>query len=76
MSWTLSALNSIPGINNLMQNAYFRQSVNDISGYRRPKLPGAKGGNSGIKGGKGKGGKNKRNQRMGKMRRQKHKGKK
>jgi len=53
-----------------------KQSVNDISGYRRPKLPGAKGGNSGIKGGKGKGGKNKRNQRMGKMRRQKHKGKK
>merc|ERR1719208_513899 len=52
-----------------------KQSVNDISGYRRPKLPGAKGGNAGVKGGKGKGGKNKRNQRMGKMRRQKHKGK-
>ena len=44
----------------------FRDSVNDISGYKRPKLPGAKNGPK-------QGGKNKRNQRMGKMRRQKSK---
>lgn len=43
-----------------------KDSVNDISGYKRPKLPGAKNGPK-------QGGKNKRNQRMGKMRRQKSK---
>lgn len=50
-----------------------KESVNDISGYSRPKLPGAKGGKHGMKGGNKQGGKNKRNQRMGKMRRQKTK---
>ena len=54
----------------------FRESVNDISDYKRPKLPGAKGNKPGSKGAKPKGGKNKRNQRYGKMRRQKTKGKK
>merc|ERR1719266_1609462 len=43
-----------------------KESVNDISDYKRPKLPGAKNGPK-------QGGKNKRNQRMGKMRRQKSK---
>ena len=47
---------------------FYRDSVNDISGYKRPNLPGKKG----MKGGP-KGGKNKRNQRMGKARRQKTK---
>jgi len=53
-----------------------KESVNDISDYKRPKLPGAKGNKPGSKGAKPKGGKNKRNQRYGKMRRQKTKGKK
>jgi len=47
-----------------------KESVNDISGYKRPNLPGKKGG---AKGSKKPGGKNQRNQRMGKERRQKTK---
>merc|ERR1712226_22019 len=35
-----------------------KESVNDISGYKRPKLPGAKGGRQGSQNAKGKGGKN------------------
>ena len=50
-----------------------KDSVNDISGYRKPKLPGgSKTNKAGFHGSK-KGGKNKRNQRYGKMRRQKSK---
>merc|ERR1712141_909421 len=50
-----------------------KESVNDISDYKRPNKPGAKGGKPGMKGGNKQGGKNKRNQRYGKMRRQKSK---
>ena len=50
-----------------------KESVNDISGYRRPQNASGKGGKHGMQGPKKQGGKNKRNQRYGKMRRQKAK---
>ena len=54
-------------------NFFYRDSVNDISGYRKPKLPGRSNTNKAEFHGSKKGGKNKRNQRYGKIRRQKSK---